>query len=62
MLNVINKSIKNILTDSKKHCNHINIQINKLMQVIKTYPQSAQMIMNKLRLKSRISFIKNYLN
>ena len=37
MLNVINKSIKNILTDSKKHCNHINIQINKLIQVIKKH-------------------------
>lgn len=62
MLDIINKAIKDIVNDSRKHYNHINIQINKLMQVMETYPQSSQMIMNKLGLKSKISFRKNYLN
>ena len=62
MLDVINKAIKDIVNDSREHYNHINIQINKLMQVMETYPQSSQMIMNKLGLKSRIAFRKNYLN
>ncbi|MGN1227247.1 MAG: Fic family protein, partial [Christensenellales bacterium] len=62
MLDVINKAIKDVVNDSRQHYNHINIQINKLMQVMETYPQSAQMIMDKLGLKSRIGFRKNYLN
>ena len=31
------------------------------MQVMETYPQSAQMLMDRLRLKSRVGFRKNYL-
>ena len=62
MLDVINKAIKDIVNDSREHYNHINIQTNKLMKVMETYPQSAQMIMDRLGLKSRISFRKNYLN
>ena len=62
MLDVINKAIKDILNDSREHYNHINIQINKLMQVMETYPQSSQMIMERLGLKSRVAFRKNYLN
>lgn len=54
MLDVINKAIKDIVNDSREHYNHINIQINKLMQVMETYPQSAQMIMERLGLKSRM--------
>lgn len=62
MLDVINKAIKDIVNDSREHYNHINIQINKLIQVMETYPQSAQMIMERLGLKSRVGFRKNYLN
>ena len=62
MLDVINKAIKDIVNDSREHYNHINIQINKLMQVMEAYPQSAQAIMDRLGLKSRIAFRKNYLN
>lgn len=62
MLKVINRAIKDILNDSRKHSNHINIQINKLMLVMETYPQSGRMIMERLGLKSRIAFRKNYLN
>ncbi len=62
MLNVINEAICDIVNDSREHYNHISIQIDKLMKVMETYPQSAQTIMDRLGLKSRISFRKNYLN
>ncbi len=61
MLDVINQAIKDIVNDSREHYNHLNIQINKLMQVMESYPQSAQQIMLRLNLKSRVSFRKNYL-
>lgn len=61
MLDVINQAIKDIVNDSREHYNHLNLQINKLMQVMETYPQSAQQIMDRLNLKSRVSFRKNYL-
>ena len=61
MLEVINQAIKDIVNDSREHYNHLNIQINKLMQVMETYPQSAQQIMDRLKMKSRVSFRKNYL-
>lgn len=61
MLEVINQAIKDIVNDSREHYNHLNIQINKLMQVMETYPQSAQQLMDRLKMKSRVSFRKNYL-
>lgn len=61
MLEVINQAIKDIVNDSREHYNHLNIQISKLMQVMETYPQSAQQIMDRLKMKSRVSFRKNYL-
>lgn len=61
MLDVINKAIKNIITDTTNHYNHINNQITKLMKVIKSYPQSATELMEKLNLKSRLGFRKNYI-
>lgn len=62
MLDVILKAITDIVNDTTEHYNHLSIQINKLMQVIETYPQSAQQLMDKLGLKSREGFRKNYLN
>ena len=61
MLNVINKAIKDIITDAKNHCNHISNQLTELMKVIEAYPQSAIELMEKLNLKSRLGFRKNYL-
>lgn len=61
MLDVINKAIKDIITDTRNHYNHINNQITELMKVIKSYPQSATELMEKLNLKSRLGFRKNYL-
>lgn len=62
MLDIINKAIRDIVNDSTEHYNHISMQIYKLMQAMETYPQSAQMIMDRLGLKSRGAFRKNYLN
>ena len=61
MLDVINKVIKDIITDTRNRHNHINNQITKLMKVIESYPQSAIELMQKLNLKSRVGFRKNYL-
>lgn len=61
MLNVINKVIKEVLIDSKNHLNHLSNQIDKLMKVIDYYPQSTTELMQKLKLKSKLSFRKNYL-
>ena len=61
MLDVINKAIKDIITDTRNHCNHINNQVAELMNVIESYPQSATELMEKLGLKSRLGFRKNYL-
>ena len=62
MLDVILKAITDIANDTSKHYNHLSIQINKLMGVLETYPQSTVELMNKLNLKSREGFRKNYLN
>lgn len=61
MLDVINKAIKDILTDSRKHYNHLSTYINALMGVIESYPQSAAELMMKLGIKSRNSFRDHYL-
>ncbi len=62
MLDVILKAITDIVNGTSEHYNHLSIQINKLMQVLEAYPQSAQELMNRLGLKSREGFRKNYLN
>lgn len=61
MLDVINKAINDIITDTRNYYNHINNQITELMKVIESYPQSATELMEKLNLKSRLGFRKNYL-
>ena len=61
MLDVINKAIKDIITDTRNHYNHINNQITELMKVVESFPQSATELMQKLNLKSRVGFRKNYL-
>ncbi len=61
MLNCLNEAIQNIINDTKNHVNHMNNQITKLLEVIEFYPQSAVELMQKLNLKSRISFVQNYI-
>ncbi len=61
MLKVINQAIKNMVSDTKNHINHMNNQISALLNVVETYPQSANELMQKLNLKSKAGFRKNYL-
>ena len=61
MLNVINNAIRDIVKDTANHFNHINNYIAALLEVIDVYPQSAKELMDKLNLKSKDSFRKNYL-
>ena len=61
MLDAIAKAIQDIVGDTTAHYNHLSVQINKLMAVMETYPLSAQMLMDKMGLKSRAGFRQNYL-
>lgn len=62
MLNCLNKAIQQMLKDTHNHQNHITNQIQDLLEVIDSYPQSAVELMKKLNLKSRIGFRNNYIN
>lgn len=61
MLSVIKKAIEDIVNDSRSHYNHISSQVGALLAVIESYPMTALELMEKLGLKSRVSFRKNYL-
>lgn len=61
MLGIIKKAIKDILKDARNHINHISNQISALMKAVESYPQSSAELMQKLGLKSRDGFRKNYL-
>lgn len=61
MLSVIKKAIEDIINDSCSHYNHISSQVGALLSVIASYPMTALELMEKLGLKSRVSFRKNYL-
>lgn len=61
MLRVIQKAVSELARDTRGHQNHITSQIKALMSVVQSYPMTAAELMEKLRLKSRASFRKNYL-
>ncbi len=61
MLNCINNAIKDIIDGAKNHMSHLTGQIEALLRVIESYPQSASELMQKLNLKSRDGFRKNYI-
>lgn len=61
MLSVIKKAVSELVRDTRNHQNHISNQIKALMSVIETYPMSAVKLMEKLGLKSRVTFRKNYI-
>lgn len=62
MLNVIKSALNDIIKDTRNHYNHINNQISALMSVIESYPMSLTELMEKVGLKSRDTFRKNYIN
>lgn len=61
MLKVIQKAVSELARDTRGHQNHITSQIKALMSVVQSYPMTAAELMEKLGLKSRASFRKNYL-
>ena len=61
MLGVIKKAVEEIVKDTHNHQIHVSNQIKALMSVIETYPMSALELLEKLGLKSRLTFRKNYL-
>ena len=61
MLCAIKKAVSELAQNTRNHQNHIDSRINALMSVIQTYPMSAAELMEKLGLKSRASFRKNYI-
>ena len=61
MLGIIKNAVSELARDTRNHQSHISNQIKSLMSVIETYPMSAVELMEKLGLKSRVTFRKNYL-
>ena len=58
---MIKKAVSDLARDTRNHQSHISNQIKALMSVIETYPMSAVELMEKLGLKSRVTFRKNYI-
>lgn len=61
MLGVIKQAIEELVRDAHNHQIHISNRIKALMSVIEVYPMSALELMEKLGLRSRLTFRKNYL-
>lgn len=61
MLKVIKSALLDIVKDTRNHYNHINNQISALMAVVESYPMSLTELMQKVGLKSRDTFRKNYI-
>ncbi|MBQ7646861.1 MAG: Fic family protein [Clostridia bacterium] len=61
MLGIIKKAVGDLSKDTRNHQSHISNQIKSLMSVIESYPMTATELMEKLALKSRLTFRKNYL-
>ena len=61
MLGVIQKAVAELARDTRSHQSHSSNQVRALMSVIESYPMSALELMEKLGLRSRVTFRKNYL-
>ena len=61
MLGVIKKAVVELAKDTRNHQSHISNKIKALMSVIESYPMSSVELMEKLGLKSRATFRKNYI-
>ena len=62
MLGVIRKAVAELAADAHRHAYQISRQVQRLMAVIRPYPMTAAELMQKLGLKSRQTFHKNYLD
>lgn len=61
MLDVIRQAIEELARDTRNHQSHLSTQIGALMNVMESYPMTALELMEKLGMKSRAAFRKNYL-
>ena len=61
MLGAIRSAIRDIVLDANNHYNHVNSQMSALLSVIECYPLSLTELMEKVGLKSRDTFRKNYI-
>lgn len=63
MLKMIDEILENLIESTSTEANHISIYVKKLLDVMEGQPSlSAKELMDKLGLKSRLSFRKNYLD
>lgn len=61
MLDVIRQAIEELARDTRNHQSHLSNQIGALMNVMESYPMTTLELMEKLGMKSRAAFRKNYL-
>jgi hypothetical protein len=62
MLNTINKAFDDLIKDTEMHFSNLNTRVNTLLNAMDQFPMSAKQLMDKLNLKSALSFRKNYIN
>ena len=62
MLKMIDETLEDLLTSTNLQANHVSTYVNKLLDVMETgVAMSTTELMEKLNMKSRISFRDNYL-
>ncbi|MEG1608481.1 MAG: Fic family protein [Clostridia bacterium] len=62
MLSAILDAVKAIAGDTQNHIEHISIYVKKLLDVLTDAPMTASEIMEKLGIKSKETFRKNYVS
>lgn len=61
MLSSIKEAVLGLQKEARKHLSHLSRQVQALLSVMEAFPMSASELMDKLGLKSRATFLKNYL-
>lgn len=63
MLKIIDNTLLDLLNSTSVQLNHVSKYVNKLLDVMEYgVTMTSAQLMNKLKIKSRLSFRKNYLN
>ena len=63
MLRMIDEILEDLMESTSLHANHVSLYVNKLLDVMETgVAMSTTELMEKLNMKSRVSFRENYLN
>ena len=61
MLKAIRDAVVKIVSEVRDHINHIDTRVHKLLAVLGPHPMTAAELMEHLGLRSRDSFLKNYI-